>query len=139
MPRPNYWLKMVGAANDRLADNWIEANPELLREVRSPWRPSGIKRNDILVYYAAGEQCLFAIARATENGEECVEEPKRGEERWPWVLHSHVRLAIPTLKLSPHWGVLGLASSSVQQSSYIEISAPQYRLAWEAIVERTKP
>jgi len=130
---------MIGAADDPLDNRWIETNPELLREVRSPWRPSGIKHNDRLVYYAAGDRCLFAIARATENGEQCQEVHKKGEERWPWLLHVQVSLAIPTLKQAPHWRALGIASSSVQQKSYIEITADQYRLAWEAIIAKTKP
>lgn len=139
MPGPSYWLKMVGAARDPLANNWIETNPELLREVRSPWRPSGIKHNDILIYYAAGDQRLFAIARSTEDGDQVTEVPKKGEEDWPYLLHVQVHLAIPTLKQAPKWDVLGIPSSSVQQKSYIEITREHYRLAWEAIVERTKP
>ena len=134
-----YWLKMVGAADDPLDNRWIEANPELLREVRSPWRPSGIKHDDRLVYYAAGEQCLFAIGRSTQNGEDCQEVPQQGQERWPWLLHAQIGLAIPTLGQAPHWSVLGIKSSSVQQQSYIGISADQYRLAWEAITAKTKP
>lgn len=137
--QPNYWLKMVGAADDPLDNRWIEANPELLREVRSPWRPSGIKKNDILVYYAAGEQRLFAIARSTEDGEGCQEVHKAGEERWPWLLHVQVGLAVPTLRQAPHWEVLGIKSTSVQQQSYIEIGTHHYRLAWEAITGKTKP
>jgi hypothetical protein len=133
-----YWLKMVGAADDPLENRWVEANPELLREVRSPWRPSGIRHDDKLVYYAAGEQCLFAIARATEDGEEAQEVDQAGQERWPWPLHAQVALAIPTLQQSPHWGVLGISSSSVQQKSYIEITANQYRKAWDAITAKTK-
>ena len=139
MPKPNYWLKMVSAGDDPLDNRWIETNPELLREVRSPWRPSGIKQSDVLVYYAAGDRCIFAIARATMDGEACTEEPKKGEERWPWLLPVQVRLAIPTLRQAPKWDVLGIASSSVQQKSYIEISRDQYRLAWEAIVAQSKP
>lgn len=107
--------------------------------MRSPWRPSGIKRNDRLVYYAAGEQCLFATACSTEDGEQCQEVSEEGEEHWPWLLLVQVSLAVPTLKQAPHWGVLGIQSSSVQQKSYIEISADQYRLAWEAITDKTKP
>jgi hypothetical protein len=133
-----YWLKMVGAADDPLDNRWIESNPDLLREVRSPWRPSGIERNDILVYYAAGAQCLFAIARSTNDGKDALEAPKAGEERWPWVLSVQVSLAIPTLQQSPGWEVLGISSSSIQQKSYIEIAPDQYRLAWEAIVNRTR-
>ena len=85
-----YWLKMVGAADDPMDNRWIDAEPELLREVRSPWRPSGIKRNDMLVYYAAGQQCLFAIARSTEDGAECLEVHATGQDRWPWLLHVQV-------------------------------------------------
>ena len=139
MPKTQYWLKMVGAADDPLDNRWIESNPELLREVRSPWRPVGIKQSDLLVYYAAVDQCLFALARATMDGESCVEVPKQGEERWPWLLPVQVRLAIPTLKQAPKWDVLGIKSSSVQQKSYIEISGNQYATAWEAIVQRSKP
>jgi len=139
MATRKYWLKMVGAASDRLANNWMEAYPELLREVRSPWRPTGIRSDDILVYYAAGDKRLFAIARATENGDEVLESPKAGQERWPYVLHVQVRLAIPTIAQSPDWDGLGIAGSAVQQKSYIEITPHQYLLAWESIVARTKP
>ena len=134
-----FWLKMIGAADDPLDDRWVESNPDLLRRVRSPWRPAGIKRGDKLVYYAATQQCVFAIARSKGDGEESEEIPEQGEERWPWVLEVQVGLAIPTLRQSPHWGVLGVASSSVRQQSYIEITAAQYRLAWEAITASTKP
>jgi hypothetical protein len=34
--------------------------------------------------------------------------------------------------------VLGINSSSVQQKSYIEIGADQYRKAWDAITAKTK-
>ena len=50
-----------------------------------------------------------------------------------------VWLAIPTLKQSPHWGVLEIESSSIQQADHIRINREEYRRAWEAIVERTKP
>jgi hypothetical protein len=133
-----YWLKMVGASDRPLDNRWIETRPELLRQVRSPWRPSGIKRDDWLVYYASGIQCLFAIARATEDGSECQEHPKVGEERWPWLLHVQVGLAVPTLQQAPDWRALRISSSSVQQKSYIEISASQYDLAWQAITAKTR-
>jgi hypothetical protein len=136
---PKYWLKMVGADDDRLDNNWLVTNPELLSEVRTHRRPSGIKRGDILVYYAAGDQCLFAIARVTCDGEDAQEVHKAGEERWPWVLPLQVRLAVPTLKQAPHWNALGIDSSSVQQQSYIELSAQEYRKAWDALTDKTRP
>ncbi len=132
------WLKMVGAADWPLDNEWIEQRPELLREVRSPWRPSGIKRDDKLVYYAAVHQRLFAIARAEEDGEEAQETSGPGEERWPWLLHARVQLAIPRIQQAPDWSALGISRSSIQQKSYIEISADQYRKAWNAITEKTR-
>lgn len=135
----NYWLKMVGAADDPLDNDWLATNPELLREVRTPRRPSGIKRGDVLVYYAAGAQKLFAIVRSTDDGEDAQEVPKAGEERWPWVLRVQARLVIPTVAQGPDWRALGIESSSIQQQSYIEISSEQYGKAWTAITERTRP
>jgi hypothetical protein len=135
----SYWLKMVGAARDPIADRWIEQSPELLRGVRAPYQPSGIRRDDYLVYYAAGEQKLFAIARATESGDSVSIEPAPGETDWPYLLRTQILLAIPQLALAPHWRVLDIPSASVQQKSYIQITADHYRLAHDAIVQRTRP
>jgi hypothetical protein len=139
MPKTQYWLKMADAADDPLDNRWIESNPELLREVRAPRRPSGIKQNDLFVYYAATRNCIFALGRAKMDGESCLEVLKPGAERWPWLLEVQVRLTIPTLRQAPDWKILGIESRSVQQQSYIEISRDQYALAWEAIAERGKP
>lgn len=73
------------------------------------------------------------------DGEEAVMEAAPGEGRWPFMLHVQVKLLIPTLQLAPHWGVLELPITTVQQRSYAEITADTYRKAWQAIVERTQP
>jgi hypothetical protein len=139
MERRSYWLKMVGAADDPVSDRWIEESPELLRGVRAPWQPSGIARDDYLVYYSAGSQKLFAIARAKGAGDEVQMVPAPGESRWPYLLEVQVLLAIPQLALSPDWGVLGIPSTTVMQKSYVEITADRYRIAHQVIVERTQP
>ena len=133
-----YFLKAIGASNWPLSEHWLEDRPELLRSVRNPKRPQAISTGDRLVYYATGHQRLIAIARATENGSESEMDLAEGEDRWPYVLRVQVQLAIPTLKLAPSWDVLEIPSTSIMQKPYIELTAAQYALAWQAIVERTK-
>jgi hypothetical protein len=138
MAKCRYWLKMIGASDWPLVDQWVEDRPELLRGVRTPKQPSGISRDDRLVYYSAGSQKLFAIARVSQDGENVAMVPGPGEDRWPYLLPVQVLLAVPTLPLAPHWSVLGLPSTAVQQKSYIELGEDEYQRAWEAITERTR-
>jgi hypothetical protein len=133
----SYWLKMVGAADNPLEDHWIEQRPQLLRGVRAPWRPSGIKRGDYLVYYSAGTQKLFAIARAKGDGADAPIVGGPGEERWPYLLDVQMLLVIPQLALAPDWSVLSLPSTTVMQKSYVEITAEKYEAAHSAMIERT--
>lgn len=133
-----YWLKMIGASDWPLADKWVEDRPELLSRVRTPQTPRSIKRGDMLVYYSAVTQKLFAISRSTMDGETAQMELEAGEERWPYVLHVQVLLLIPRLTLAPEWTVLGLPVTTVQQRSYAEITRTSYRTAWKAIVHRTQ-
>lgn len=133
----SYWLKMIGAADKELDDHWIDAWPKLLREVRFPKRPSGIRRGDYLVYYSAGSQRLFSIARAKGDGADAFAVGAAGEDRWPYLLEVQTLLAIPQLALAPSWSVLELPSTLVQQKSHVEMSAEKYRIAQAAVIERT--
>jgi hypothetical protein len=90
------------------------------------------------VYYSAGSQRLFAIARSTIDGEHAQIVRKLGEERWPYVIPVQVLLLIPTLPLAPDWKVLELPGTAVQQKSYVELTRAQYAAAWTAIVARTR-
>jgi hypothetical protein len=134
----NHWLKMVGAADYPIEDRWIDQRADLLRGVRTPRQPRSIRRGDYLVYYSAGSQKLFAIARVSQDGENVSIHAAPGEGRWPYLIPVQVLLAIPQLALAPHWSVLGLESTSVMQKSYIEIAEASYKLAWDAIVDRTR-
>src|SRR4051794_39515008 len=111
MPKRSYFLKMVGAADWPLEDRWIDQRSELLYGVRTPRQPQAIRTGDLLVYYAAGAQKLFAIARATQDGSNVPMAPEVGEGRWPYRIPVQMYLAIPTLTLAPSWSVLRLPSS----------------------------
>ena len=134
-----YWLKMIGAADWPLADRWVEERPALLSGVRTPRQPSGIAADDRLVYYSAVSQKLFAIARVSQAGDNVPMALAPGEERWPYLLPVQVMLLIPTLPRAPHWSVLEMPSTSVQQKSYVELTDEQYRRAWEAIAAVAAP
>jgi hypothetical protein len=111
----------------------------LLYGIGSPKRPVSIKKGDLLVYYAAGFQVLFAIARATIDGAEAQMEGAVADGRWPYLIHVQMYLASPTLQLAPDWKVLGMSSSAVQQKPYVQLTDEQYRMAYDAIVERAQP
>jgi hypothetical protein len=135
---PSYFLKMVGAADWPLEDRWIDQRSDLLYGVRTPRQPQSIRSGDVLVYYAAGAQKLFAIARATQDGDNIPLTATVGEGRWPYRIPVQMWLAIPALTLAPSWELLGLPSGTVQQKSYVQINAEQYRAAFEAIVARAR-
>jgi hypothetical protein len=136
---PSYWLKTIGAADWPLADRWPEERPELLKGVRAPSQPTGISSGDRLIYYSAVSQKIFAIARATQDGENVPIAPGPSEARWPYLLPVQVLLAIPTLTLAPSWNALGIPGATMRQHSYVAISDAAYALGWEAIVARTRP
>ena len=139
MASRSYFLKMVGAADWPLENRWIDQRIDLLYGVRTPRRPQAISSGDLLVYYAAGAQKLFAIARATQDGENVPMAGDAEEGRWPFRIPVQMYIAIPTLALAPSWSVLELPSSTVQQKSYVQLNAAQYRAAYDAIVERARP
>lgn len=133
-----YFLKMIGAAGNELADDWLTTDPHLLKEVRSNHRPSGISRGDLLVYYATGKQQIFGIVKAKGDGVDAELNATRGEEKWPYVMPIQSFLVIPDLRLAPDWDVMGIKPQSIMRKSYIEITRSQYHKAWVALTDRTR-
>lgn len=138
MPQ-KYWLKMADASDDRLEPLWLEHAPELLREVRSSRRPVAIQKDDLLVYYAARVQKIFAVARMTESGDSVQEDHKPGEERWPWLMHVQVKLLVPNLLMAPSWKVMGIDPKSVREQPYIQLNRTEYLKAQAAIASVVDP
>jgi hypothetical protein len=86
---------MIGAADWPIDDRWIDQRSDLLYEMRTPRQPRAIKSGDLLVYYAAGTQKFFAIARATQDGSNVPESTEPGEHRWPFRIPVQMYLAVP--------------------------------------------
>src|SRR3954467_1627139 len=116
MPRKHeVWLKPVGTGDAPLEDRWLEHRSDLLRHVRFPQQPSGIRSGDLLVYYAAGKQRLFAVARASQNGSDASFEMVDNKARWPYKLSVQVFVLIPDLRLAPSFDVLDIPPHSISQ------------------------
>jgi hypothetical protein len=139
MKQTTYWLKTIGSTRWPLDDDWIVSRPELLTGVRAPQQPSGIRSGDRLVYYSAVSKRIFAIARASQDGDNVAMAPGPGEDQWPFLLPVQLLLAIPTLKLAPSWDVLDISDATISQKSYVEIDEATYAAGWQAIVDRTSP
>lgn len=133
-----YFLKPIGSSDWLLDDDWITARPELLKEIRSPHKPSSIGRGDILVLYATGKQKIFGIARSTIDGADAELRATKEESRWPYVISVQMLLVIPQLPLAPDWSVMGIESQTIMQKPYVEISRTSYQAAWKALTDRTK-
>lgn len=134
-----YFLKPIGSSDWLLDDDWVAARPELLNEIRSPHKPSGIGRGDILVLYATGKQKIFGIARSKINGADAEMRGTKEESRWPYVIPVQTLLVIPHLTLAPDWGVMGIKPQTIMQKPYVEITRTSYGAAWTALVDRTRP
>lgn len=133
------WMKMIGAADEMLEDEWLNGRYDLADRVRFPEnkRPTGVSRGEPLVLYAAGWERIFAIAVVTSY--EPDYDPQPGEERWPWVLGVRLPLAVPRLRVAPTLRDLGVASTSVRQQSHIKLSEAEYERALELLMQPVRP
>jgi hypothetical protein len=130
------WLKTIGTAEDPLPDAWLKERPDILTSVRFPKKPSGIKRGDLLVFYASGRQKLFGLARAKMTGEDCPHEMAAGVDRWAWNLPVQSLVVIPTLPLALDYEVLGKTPQAVMQKSHLRLTEAEYQRFLDALTDR---
>jgi hypothetical protein len=134
--RRDAWLKPVGTGDDPLPDAWLPERPDLLTHVRFPERPGSIRSGDLLIYYAAGKQRLFAVARSTLAGAECPMELDTQQPRWPYRLPVQVLLAVPNLRLAPTYEVLEKSPHAVTQKPHISLEDAEYERFFVALTNR---
>lgn len=133
------WLKMIGASDNRLDNEWLKDRYDLAEIVRFPKnkRPSGISYGDRLVLYAAGWERIYGVAIV--QSDEPRFEPRSEEERWPWVLDVMTPVAVPRLDAAPTLQDLGVASTSVRQQSHIHLANTEYERAIELLLRPVNP
>lgn len=124
--KTSIWLKVLGTSREPLAALWMDARPELVREIRFPPRIPTLELGDRVLYYASGWQRIFAAG-------ELVSDPKftphADYENYPWVAAVRPLLIVPDLTLAPDLRLAGIDSLSVRSKSHIRLTETQYREA----------
>jgi hypothetical protein len=120
------WIKAVGTAADPLPDEWIDSRPDLLTRVRFPERPTGIRQGDLLVYYAAGRKKMFAIARASQHGDNVPEVPSTAFPNHSWEMPVQVCFMVPNLKFGADYELLGEKPGWISKKSHLRLADRQY-------------
>jgi hypothetical protein len=143
---PQKFLKSIGAASDKLADDWLTSpwgklnnRLDLLDKIHfaKNKKPTGVNRGDLLVLYAAGWERIFGIAVVMSDEPQQLIVP--GQERWPWVLDVTVPLVVPRLSIAPTLAEIKVANTSVRQQSHIHLTDEKYALAVAALTRRVQP
>jgi hypothetical protein len=122
-----YWLKPIGHARGRLAPDWFETRPGVLRRTGFPRRPR-VQEGDRFVYYASVWKRIFAIV-------EVISEPAETNPgtRWPWTVDVEPLLVIPVLEHAPPVEAMGVPARSTSQQSHIRLSPEHYARAVDVI------
>ena len=84
------WLKLIGASDFIVPDNWAFERPDLLKIVRfgEAHPPTPIGRGDHLVFHAVGHQRIVAVVEVLDAEAKLDPAPKEWEKRWPLMLRS---------------------------------------------------
>jgi hypothetical protein len=128
------WLKLIGAVDDPMPDDWLHGRRDLHDEVGFTTR-ANVEIADELVMYAIPQRRIVGIARVDSHP---IKSSKMGEERWPWRSKIHWRIAIadydrcPTLDDIEEPGGRSLRAS-VQRQSHISLRWGEYQRAEELL------
>jgi hypothetical protein len=126
------WLKALGSGTDPLPPNWIQSRSELLKSIRfPPKRVPTLLEDDLVLYYAAGWQKIFAAAQLIRD----VRHAPSGSKNYPWKADVRVFLLVPNLEYAPDLRRAGINPLSVRNKSHIRITPQQYREAVAGLAE----
>jgi hypothetical protein len=118
------WLKALGSGTQHLPSYWIQGRSELLKSIRfPPKRVPTLMQGDLVLYYAAGWQRIFAAAQLTSDAHYAP----AGSTSFPWKADVRVFLLVPNLDFAPDLRRAGINPLSVRNKSHIRITPQQYR------------
>ncbi len=122
------WLKLVGAVDDPMPDDWLAGRTDLRDEVGFDKR-ARVEIGEELVLYAIPQGKVIGIAKVNShpawNG---------NHARWPWRSETSLRLAIADYERAPELSDIEEPggrdlSKSVQRQSHIELHWGEYMRA----------
>jgi hypothetical protein len=128
-----YWLKNIGASDDRLEPRWFEqfGDDEFRTHVRfsDAAKPTGVAKGDRLLFSAAvrnqDERRLVAAVRVSSDAPEYA--PRTPSDGWPWKLAITPLVVVPLAGLAPTPAAIGITSAL--QGSHKRIEPSQFETA----------
>jgi len=123
---PTVWLKAIGTSKEPLPAQWLKERPDFLTRVTFAKQPKSIKSGDLIVYYAHGHKKIFAIGRATENGDTAAWDDT-ATTKYGYSMGIRILVAIPKMQIALD------SPMSPGENSYIQLSATEYGLIVEAL------
>jgi hypothetical protein len=124
------WLKLIGAADFLIPENWTFERPELLKVVRFGvvHPPTPIARGDRLVFHAGGHQRIVAVVEVLDDDATLDPAPKDWEKRWPLLLRVKPPVKVRRVSKAPATGALGELPDLAHQS-YVPLTPTQLETA----------
>src|SRR5687768_14480308 len=101
--KPAKFLKSVGAADDPMAEDWVDSAPQELSVIHFARDPVSVRTGDYLVYYAAVHQKVIGVVGVFSP-------PQFGAQLKRWQYHAPIRpkLIIRDMDRAPAIDVLNV-------------------------------
>jgi hypothetical protein len=130
------WLKLIGAVDAPMPDQWLDGRKDLHDEVGFTTR-ANVEIGDELVMYAIPQRRIVGIAEVQSHP---IKSQKTGEERWPWRSKIRWRVAIADFDRCPTLDDIEEPRgrnlrASVRRQSHISLRWGEYQRAKELLDE----
>jgi hypothetical protein len=134
------WLKLIGATDFIVPDNWAFERPDLLKIVRfgETHPPTPISRGDHLVFHAVGHQRLVAVVEVLDDEAQLDPAPQEWEKRWPLMLGVKALVKVRKVSQAPPTASLGPLPDLAHQS-FLPLTPAQLEAATKLITKAGSP
>jgi hypothetical protein len=124
------WLKLIGATDFIVPENWAFERPDLLKIVRfgEAHPPAPIAQGDRLVFHAVGHQRIVALVEVLDDEAQLDPAPKEWEKRWPLMLRVNALVKVRKVSHAPLTAALGELPDLAHQS-FVPLTAGQLETA----------
>ena len=136
-----FWVFNIGTAEETPPPDWLATWKHHTNEMWFPpnKRPSGVSVGDRAVINGSGGRGFVAVVEVTSAEPELNEDehvPEHERERWPWILHYRLLVAIRADDHAPSLEDVGWTNPrTLRRQSHVSIDRVTYDRISRAIVE----